>query len=138
MICNKCGKLLKDNSIFCDGCGARLEIRNESGQISQGYNNMQNQMPYYTNAYTQTPYPANAYGQAEYPVKRKFSALAIIGFVTSIFSLALNVWFVGLGTTALSLVGLLKCNKTNEKGRGLAIAGICIGGISTLFSIAMS
>lgn len=66
-----------------------------------------------------TPYAQPGYGY--YPQQR-WNGMAIAGFVCSFF-----VAIVGL---ILSIIGFNQIKKTGEKGRGLAIAGIIIGGIS--------
>lgn len=51
-------------------------------------------------------------------------------------SLFINFFgLVGLAGAITSLVGLLKVNKTKEKGKGLAIVGLIIGIISVIYGI---
>ncbi|WP_382303785.1 DUF4190 domain-containing protein [Herbiconiux sp. UC225_62] len=68
--------------------------------------------------------PTPAYTPA--PVAQKTNVLAIVSLVTSILSF--NIIAVILGFIALSQI-----KKTGESGRGLAIAGIIIGGIGVIF-----
>jgi hypothetical protein len=55
-------------------------------------------------------------------IKAKWNTIAIIGFALSIIP------FVGLG---LSIWALIQIEKKPLRGKGLAIAGIIIGAIST-------
>lgn len=59
-----------------------------------------------------------------FPAPQKTNGLAIAGFVCSFFCGILGIIF---GAVALSQI-----NKTNGGGKGLAIAGICIGAASTV------
>ncbi|MCS5732614.1 DUF4190 domain-containing protein [Herbiconiux daphne] len=70
--------------------------------------------------------PTPAYTPA--PVAQKTNVLAIVSLVLSILSF--NIIAVILGIIALSQI-----KKTGESGRGLAIAGIIIGGIGFVFWI---
>ena len=54
-------------------------------------------------------------------VKKKFNIFAIIGFVMSFLG-----WFSILGI-AFSIVGIIEAKRKNQRGRGLAIAGLIIG-----------
>ena len=54
-------------------------------------------------------------------VKKKFNIFAIIGFVMSFLG-----WFSILGI-AFSIVGIIESKRKNQRGRGLAIAGLVIG-----------
>ena len=55
------------------------------------------------------------------------NGLAIAGFIVS--------FFAGVVGLILSIVGLVQIRKTNEGGKGLAIAGITISAVKILFSI---
>lgn len=66
----------------------------------------------------------------------KQNTVAVTGFVISMISLFINFFgLVGLAGAITSLVGLLKVNKTKEKGKGLAIVGLIIGIISVIYGI---
>ena len=57
-------------------------------------------------------------------MEKKFNMMSIIGFILSFF-----IAPVGL---VLSIMGLIQIRKTNDKGTGLAIAGIVLGVIGTI------
>lgn len=58
-----------------------------------------------------------------------WSVLAIVGFVTSFVVSILGV--------VLSILGLRETVRTGKRGRGLAIAGIVVGGAFTLFGVVL-
>lgn len=76
--------------------------------------------------YGQSPYGQQPYGQPGY-TQPKMNTLALVGFILSFF-----ISVVGL---ILSIIGLIQINGANgmQKGKGLAIAGIIIGAIGTIF-----
>ncbi len=55
------------------------------------------------------------------------NTISIIGFVLSIFD--------GLIGMILSIIALVQINKTGEKGKGLAIAGIIISALRMIFTL---
>ena len=61
-----------------------------------------------------------------YPQKAKTNGLAIAALVGS--------FFCGILGIILGIVAIGQINKTNEGGKGLAIAGIAIGAVSILFT----
>ena len=60
-----------------------------------------------------------------YPQKAKTNGLAIASLVCS--------FFCGLLGIILGIVAISQINKTNEGGKGLAIAGIAIGAVTFFF-----
>ena len=76
--------------------------------------------------YGQQPYGQPPYGQPPYR-QAKMNTLALVGFILSFF-----ISFVGL---ILCIIGLSQINSANgtQTGKGLAIAGIIIGAIGTVF-----
>lgn len=66
-------------------------------------------------------------------MKESYNMLGLVGFIVSCASMLLNFFgLVGLAGTIMSIVGLVQINRDGGKGKGLAIAGICVGGVSTL------
>lgn len=88
--------------------------------------------PNYTQQYAPQPNyaqqypPQGAYGYPVAPVDQ-WNGMCIAGFICSFF-----FPLVGL---VLSIIALVQINKTGEKSRGMAIAGIVIGGISTALAL---
>lgn len=75
--------------------------------------------------YGQQPYGQPPYGQPYAPPK--MNTLALVGFILSFF-----ISIVGL---ILCIIGLNQINSARgmQTGKGLAIAGIVIGAIGTIF-----
>jgi hypothetical protein len=57
----------------------------------------------------------------------KYNVLAIVGFVLA--------FFVSIGGLVVSFIALGQIKRTGERGRGLAIAGAIIGGLSLIIGI---
>ena len=82
-------------------------------------------------AYPSSTYPSNFYGAgAPYIGTPPTSGLAIASLVTGI--LGFSIIALGLGFAALNRI-----SRTGESGRGLAIAGIVLGGVATAFWMMM-
>lgn len=102
-------------------------------ESQQQYNQQyESQQPYGQQPYSQQPYGQQPYGYAQpmyyAPVpQERWNVLCIVGFV-----LAFIVPPVGL---ILSIIAIVQINKTFEKSKGLAIAGIVIGAFETLMAI---
>ncbi|MBR5192322.1 MAG: DUF4190 domain-containing protein [Clostridia bacterium] len=59
--------------------------------------------------------------------KQKVNILAIVGFVLSLASLLLALWgTVAIAGLVCSIIGLVQIKNSEQGGRGLAIAGICV------------
>ena len=70
--------------------------------------------------------------------KNDYNILSIMGLIVAGISLLLNFWgIVGIAAVVLSSMGLLQINKTGEKGKGIAIAGISIGSFSIIYGLLM-
>lgn len=86
------------------------------------------QPPYGQQPYGQPPYGQSPYGQPPYGYgPPKMNTLALVGFILSFF-----ISLVGL---VLCVIGLSQINSANgtQTGKGLAIAGIIIGALGTVF-----
>lgn len=104
--CTNCGNELEEDVKFCSKCGAN------SDEEVVVQNNQE------TNTTTQ---------------KEKYNGQAIASFVLSlvglfVFGLICGILSLTLGITALNHIKALK----NEKGKGLAIAGIVIGSLDCI------
>lgn len=115
MNCPVCQKQVSENLNFCPDCGAAL-----SGTT-----------PSETSVYIQQP-SSNIQQTSVAP----YNKLCIIGPSISAGSLLINfLGLVGLAGLILSIIGLVQVGKTNERGKGLAIAGIAVGAASLLFGL---
>ena len=122
MFCTKCGVQSSNPSQqFCGSCGAQMSSIPAPAQNWGTPAPAQNWSQQYPNQQQQTGY-SNA---------PKMNNFALIGFVLSVTYCASTVGFI------LSIVGLVQINKDpyNQKGKGLAIAGIVLGAIGMIISI---
>lgn len=118
--CNFCGGTIKGNEKFCTNCGAA---------VAPSPNQM-NQQPVQQN---QT---IGSNGQPVANNAGKTTGTAIAGFVCAlvgliVLPLPLGILGVSLGATALNHIKTFP----QDKGKGLAIAGIVIGIINIIWAI---
>ena len=107
MYCRNCGKEMEEN--FCANCGTA--VNNEHPPL------------YETN---RQPYMGET--------KQNLNTMALVSFVISCISIFLNFWgIVGIVAVVFSVVGFVQTNNSNERGRGFAIAGMILGGLSVLY-----
>ena len=106
MFCSKCGNQIAEGAAFCAKCGA----------AQQSTSVLVENTPYQKTEEITT------------------NTMAIIGFVVSLISLLINFWgIVGIAATVLSVLGYIGCKQKNQKGKGLALAGIIIGASSVIW-----
>lgn len=118
MKCPNCGTELTNNETFCTNCGKRVDGAIDTPTGVETSN---------TNTENEVEKPVQ---QATQPVATntaKYNSTVIIGFVIAIISLFFFPIILGPVAAVLSAIGLKQVNETNEKGKGLAIAGIIIG-----------
>lgn len=130
--CSKCGNTVSDQAKFCNKCGNKFEEENMVNQTvtpnvvvnepvnNTPVNNIQTSNAQVNNASTNN--------------NNKNNPLALAGFIVSLVS------FLCCGAGAiiglvLSIMGLNQIKKTNEKGKGLAIAGIVLSSIGFVVAI---
>ena len=116
MNCQKCGKEIEANSPFCPECGATQDM-SARGNVP--------------------PAPPPPQAQVHQPsASGSYNGLAVAGFVVSLVSLFINFWgIIGIVGLILSAFGMQKVKLLNQKGRGLAIAGLVIGIISAVWGL---
>ncbi len=118
MKCPNCGTELNNNETFCTNCGKRVDgaIDTPTG-VESSNTNTENKVE-------------ETVQQANQPVAAntaKYNSTVITGFVISIISIFIISIILGPVGAVLSAIGLKQVSETNEKGKGLAIAGIIIG-----------
>lgn len=102
--CVNCGEELSEDSKFCNKCG----VDSEKNNIAQSNQNV------------------NTTNQGE----SKFNGQAIASFVVSLVGLIIFGLICGIVSLSLGITSLKHIKEfSNEKGKGLAIAGIVIGSI---------
>lgn len=127
-VCNHCGGQNEDSTRFCTSCGARFPE-----QQTQTY---QQPAPAPTPAPSSQSYDDSFFSQAELDAEpTTYSGLAIAGFVLSIISI-FCCGFTAVLSLIFSIAGLIVSAKKTKKGAGLAIAGLIISAILTLFMVA--
>ena len=117
--CQNCGREFKADEKFCTACGAAATeaptVQVSNVAVAEAKN---------------APTPKKE--------KKQMNIFAIIGFVVSL------VCFLGIIQTSVigplaglifSIVALVQIKKNNQKGKGLAVAGVILGSIATLVSL---
>ena len=103
--CYECGTVYPETMRCCPNCGSEAKI-----QLAP---NSEFEEP--KNPYVQ---PYRPYGM---PMNNRMNGYAVAGFV--------------LSCVAFSTLGLSQIKKSFQRGKGLAVAGLTIGMITTVFSI---
>ena len=114
-LCTNCGNDLFGGKV-CYKCG--LQAGSSQG-VSQGPAQTPNQFQQ-----PQQPQFQQPQFQTQFPAAQKTNGLAIASLVCSFFCGILGVIF--------GIIALNQINKSNGNGKGLAIAGICIGAASMI------
>ena len=112
MFCSKCGAPL-NGAAFCSACGTSVVMTPNASP---------------------TPTAAPTYGVT--PQTRSANPLAIAGFVISLVGFGYLNW-LGVVFGIIALNQIKKSNGT-QSGRGLAIAGIVLGGFGVLVVILLA
>jgi hypothetical protein len=121
--CNFCGNPVKGNEKFCTSCGAA--IAPSPNQMNQQQPAQQNQQVGFNGQ------PVNNNVQTG-----KTTGTAIGGFVCSMVGLIILPFIMGILGLSLSVSGLNHIKTfPQDKGKGLAIAGIVIGIIDIAWAI---
>ena len=115
-LCVGCGNDLFGGKV-CYKCGLRVG-GNEGVPQTPVSPAPQYQQPQYQQPQYQQPQYQPQY-QPQFPTAQKTNGLAIASFVCSFFCGILGVIF--------GIIAISQINKTNGSGKGLAIAGICLG-----------
>lgn len=111
MYCSDCGKEIEEEVQYCPHCGKNLKVQACETAVER-----QTEMP-----------PQNK--------ETKMNALSIIGFVISLISLFLNFFgIVGIGAVIVSVIALMQIKEKNENGKGFALTGVIVGGVSVLYA----
>ena len=116
MFCQKCGREIPDDSAFCTGCGAQVNMAQPSGENSS--------FGYYAN-------------QAKQEVQ-KYNIWAIVGFAVAAVSFFLPGFFTlitGISALVMSIYAAKQIKVTGEKGNVFAILGIVFGATFMLYGI---
>ena len=113
--CYNCGTQLPENANNCPSCGIKTEVEQTEYSNPEQTNNISPEMMQQYNAYV---------------LQNRTNSLALVGFILSIVFSLFTCGLLSIVGLVLSIVGLTEINKTGEKGKGFAIAGIIISAIS--------
>lgn len=85
------------------------------------------------------PYVTNPYGQPVATGKRKWSGLAIAGFIAGLVVLGISLFsgfvYIGVLPIMLNVRGLMDVKRNHKKGKPLAIIGLVLTGIGIIFAL---
>lgn len=141
MFCNKCGRIIEENTKFCGGCGTPVPIQNNiqpniniSQNVQQDTVINQNYEQSQTNPIYNEPY--QNYDNIVNPSMKKYAILSIVIPAISIFLYL----FVGLSVRIaifLSCLGFIFAKKGNLYSKKLAKIGYVLNTILVVISIIM-
>ncbi|MBR4915372.1 MAG: zinc-ribbon domain-containing protein [Clostridiales bacterium] len=150
MFCPNCGIQIPDDARFCSDCGTVLTPENEAAQAAPEAAPVSQPAPVaapepapqaapapelqFAPTFAAAPTGAPSSDPSQSPVvfipEQKNNILCTVGFVGSLFSIYLG----GMPSAVfliISIIGLVQTKQRNERGRGLAIAGIIISSVFT-------
>jgi len=127
-LCVGCGDDLFGGKV-CYKCGLRVGgnegVPQTPASPAPQYQQPQYQQPQYQQPQYQQPQFQPQF-QQQFPTAQKTNGLAIASFVCSFFCGILGIIF--------GIIAISQINKTNGNGKGLAIAGICLGAAGMVVS----
>ena len=119
--CYECGTVYPETMRCCPNCGSEAKI-----QLAPNSEFEEPKKPYVQ--------PYRPYGM---PMNNRMNGYAIAGFVLSCVALVLMCVFPPLSILGIvfSALGLSQIKKSFQRGKGLAVAGLTIGIMTTVFSV---
>lgn len=103
MYCRNCGSKIAENADVCPICGS------DQGLEPKG--------------------PDTQYRQQ--PQSDRYNIMSMIGMGISVLSLFISLWgLMGVAGVILSKIAKDECEKTGERGREFAIAGLALGAVT--------
>lgn len=67
--------------------------------------------------------------------QKKFNICALLSFILSLVGLIVAALPCGIASVILGIVGLVTFKPETQKGRWMAITGLCIGAVDVLFAL---
>ena len=134
MFCYNCGNQLKDGDRFCDKCGLPVEASAKAAEEMAEKSNPGTQEPAAEPAPQYAP-PRYAPAQPEAGESNLMGILSLIsGIISIIFGWVPFLMFVPeVLAVIFGIVGIVK-----KSGKGMAIAGIVLGGVAFLLTTMMT
>lgn len=111
--CSQCGSKLNEGAMFCPNCGTAVNQNGAQNQVNNQAQQINNQQQNYNNG-TQTG-------------MQKTNGLAVASLVCSLVGLFIFPLIFGILAVCFSVVGKRRILEFNEKGKGMATAGLVIG-----------
>ena len=116
-VCNHCGTMLADDEKFCPNCGAKVEEVKEVVKEAEVYTS-NNETTTNTGAPTKT------------------NGMAIASMICGIVGLVVAALWLGITAICLSIAAKNRMKVfPNEKGKGMATAGLVLGIIDVAFGV---
>ncbi|MBO7403196.1 MAG: DUF4190 domain-containing protein [Lachnospiraceae bacterium] len=138
MFCPNCGFQLPDDARFCSECGTVLTPGSQSAASEPAPAPVAAPAPQPAPVIQPAPsfaaplQPEPSYDSPRTPIvyipEQKNNILCVVGFFSSLGTILLG-GIPSIVTLILSIIGLVQAKKKNERGRGLAIAGIIISSV---------
>lgn len=134
-VCKQCGSELEDNALFCDECGARVEIENKQEEINvqvttQATENQNIGVAQQKVNDSVVKQPTQSQNET-----KKQSGLGIVGFIFGILSfLSCGVFYI---PEILGIVFCCVALSDKTKKHGLAVAGLILSIVGALICVAL-
>lgn len=124
--CNHCGTMLSEDEKFCPNCGAKAESKSEVvNETATVVNNTQT-----------VSSQSNINNNVNQAKPQKTNGLAIASMVCGIVGLFIGALWLGITALCLSIAAKNRLKVfPEEKGKGMATAGLVLGIIDIAFGI---
>ncbi len=146
MYCTNCGKEFVRGERFCTACGTQISTHAEQptvatpteGSVSLVAEKPTAQMPVAQAPVAEAPVKEKSKKEKPKKEKKSFNVFAIIGFVLSLvccFAATKATVLIPLAGLVFSIVALVQIKRSAQRGKGLAIAGVILGSITTVIAV---
>ncbi len=131
--CSSCGARLDDGVRFCPNCGANIYRVSDRIPEEKAEENKKHAESYTTEHDTQTQSEVIDVDAREFryagdaPVRQKVNMLCLIGPAIAVPGLISIFNVLGLGAIIVSIIGYLKAERLEQKGKEAAVFGIILG-----------
>ena len=131
--CSSCGTRLDDVVRFCPNCGANIYRVSDQIPEEKSGENKKHAESYTTEHDTQTQSEVIDVDAREFrytgdaPVRQKVNMLCLIGPAIAVPGLISIFNVLGLGAIIVSIIGYLKAEHLEQKGKEAAVFGIILG-----------
>jgi hypothetical protein len=132
--CANCGKEMADNDTVCAQCGAPAQ-KTTANYIDDASPTTAKPDEWMESIPEPPVYLSNYAGDESLtrPSSGGWMYEAIAGFIVSLVGLLLYPFILGIVAVVLGIVSLRKFKQMQQRGKGLAIAGIVIGAVDLIY-----